>query len=163
MATFHGSGTSSYRGGAWRRPERRQAHRCPSPSSCLPRHIKDGLLLSLSTLPATHTSISLALFTPLPPLPFFSPWPLIRDRICWSNDRGRKCWEAQGGVGVGVGPGLSTVLSVLPEPASSRTWPGPTVTEAGFQPRLSSWSICQTGPVTTAPATDHGGGGAAAD
>lgn len=55
---------------------------------------------------------------------FFSPWPLIRDWICWSNDRGRKRSKAQVGVGGDTGdgagvrcgrPGLSTVLSVSPD------------------------------------------------
>lgn len=36
--------------------------------------------------------------------------------------------------GAGPRPGLSTVLSVFLGPASSRTGPGPAVTEAGFQP-----------------------------
>lgn len=96
MATFHGSGTGGCKGGAWRPPERQQAHRCPCLSSCLPCQIKSDLFFTPPPLlkPPTCMSISVALFTPLSPvssLPLFSPWPLIRDWICWWNDRGRKC------------------------------------------------------------------------
>lgn len=150
MATFHESGTSGDWGGAWRSPVRRQAHRCPSPSSCLPL-LDKGRLVALSPLSLPRTRQSLSPFSLLCPLslPFFSLLGL------WSGIRfaGRmteagSAWRL--GMGGGARPGLSTVLSVFPEPASSWTWPGPAVTEAGFQPWLSSWSICQTGPVTTA-------------
>ena len=57
----------------------------PRPEQLPPLSDKERLVV-FSLFPPTHTSISLALFTSLSPLsslPLFSPWPLMRDWICW--------------------------------------------------------------------------------
>lgn len=156
---FHGSGTSEHQGGAWRRPGRQQAHRCPGPSSCLPCQIKSGLLFSPFPPPNVHINL---------PRPFhFSVSSLFSSPFFFlAFDQGLDLlveWQRQevlggtGGAGGAPGPGpvLSTVLSVSQACViPGLAWPGPVVTEPGFQPWLSSQSICQSGPVTTAQA--HG-------
>lgn len=157
---FHGSGTSEHQGGAWRRPGRQQAHRCPGPSSCLPRQIKSGLLFSPFSPQRTHQSPSpfslLRLFSLLFPFFLLGLWSGIgfagRMTEAGSARRHRRGWG-------GPRAGASAVHSALCFPSLRHSWPGlawpgPVVTEPGFQPWLSSQSICQSGPVTTAQA--HG-------
>lgn len=57
----------------------------PRPEQLPPLSDKERFVV-LAPFPPTRTSISLALFTSLSPLsslPLFSPWPLIKDWICW--------------------------------------------------------------------------------
>lgn len=126
MATFHGFGTCELWGGAWRQPGRRRAHRCPGPSSCLLCQIKSGLLFSpFSPLQQTRQSpLPFSLLCLLSPLvPFFSPWPLIRDWICCRMTEAGSALRHRRSLGApGPGPELSTVLSVYQ--GLRHSWPG---------------------------------------
>lgn len=156
VATFQGSGTGGHWGGAWRRPGRQQAHRCPGPSSCLPCQIKSGLLFSPFS-PNTHVNLPRPFHFSVSSLfssPFFS---LAFDQgldllVEWQ--RQEVLWGTGGAEAGGPSAEARADHSALcfPGPASSMAWPGPADTEPGFQPWLSSWSICQTVPVTTAQA-----------
>lgn len=122
---FHGSGTSEHQGGAWRRPGRQQAHRCPGPSSCLPRQIKSGLLFSPFSPQRARQSPSpfslLRLFSLLFPFFLLGLWSGIgfagRMTEAGSARRHRRGWG-------GPRAGASAVHSALCFPSLRHSWPG---------------------------------------